>query len=326
MNIKFNGSLQSSTTATIPNTTMSANMQMQLLLRNNIAVTILAVYSAISTATNALLISAFIATEQVGINSSNLLIVCTSVSDLISSLIGMPAHILGWYNRSFNVLATLVLWTTFPVSQFLTQLLAIDRYLHMNPNVDHEAKLNKVFKRPFVFILIALVIAFSLFLTLLFNFWDKDSHSFGILLLCGNMITIIAIFLVTGLYAKGYLRIQHFTDDSPVYRNEDGGTNRPKYVRDLFKTVLLLIIAVIIAHSTSAILNVIYGTYVLLNKLIPQQLSLATGYAFLWSFSGCCFNCLIIFYHNQLARRWVVNKLWRHCFIASRERHDCVHK
>ena len=237
----------------------------------------------------------------------------------------MPAHILGWYDRSFNVLATLVLWTrtTFPVSQFLTQLLAIDRYLHMNPNIDHETKLNKVFKRPFIFILITFVIAFSLFLTLHFNFWDKDSHSFGMLLLCGNMITIIAIFLVTGLYAKGYLRIQHFTDDNPVYRNEDGATIKPKYLRDLFKTVLLLIIAVIIAHSTSAILNVIYGTCLLLNKLIPHTLSLTTGYAFLWSFSGCCCNCPIIFYHNEMARKWVAKKFVRHCFITSKEHHDC---
>ena len=300
------------------------NTQTHYTLKSPYALTILAAYSVISAITNALLISAFLATKQAIVNTSNLLIFCISVFDLISSLFGIPAALIIHWNLSF-----IILGATFPITAGLTVLLALDRFLHMNPNVHQETMLSKMFKRPFVFMLIGVVIAIGFFFDIIFTVWSKASDSYPVLALCGNTLIFLSMVLISGLYTKGYLRIRCFADDSPVYRNEDGTIGRPKYVRNLFKTVFFLTVASIITYLPLTVVNTIYGAYLIQKHPPSQQLMEFNTYLFYWSFSNCCFNSLIIFYLNEPVRLWLVSKLFRRCFKKSEGTpgsHDCAER
>lgn len=312
------------------NTSNTATRETYLtLIKNPYALTILAAYSLISTITNALLISAFVATKQTILNTSNLLILCISVFGLISSLVGMPINLLTGYCPALGNSSFIILGATFPISAGLTVLLALDRYLHMNPNLHQETVLNKMFKKPFVFILIASVIAIGLFFGIIFNFLDRASDSYPVLILCVNMLLLLSMVIVSVLYAKGYLRIRRFTDDNPVYRNRDGTTERPQYVRNLFKSALFLIIASITTYLPLTIVNAAFGAYLIMKHQPSQQLMEFIVYLFYWSFSNCCFNSLVIFYHNESARQWVVNKMVNHCFTnceGPRDSHDSAER
>ena len=185
--MEFNiSSLQVSNETNISNI---VNTQTHYTLKSPYALTILAAYSVISAITNALLISAFLATKQAIVNTSNLLIFCISVFDLISSLLGIPAALIHW-NLSF-----IILGATLPITTGLTVLLALDRFLHMNPNLHQETMVRKMFKRPFVFILISVVIAIGFFFDIIFNFWRKGSDLYPVLVLCGNTLIFLSIAL-----------------------------------------------------------------------------------------------------------------------------------
>ena len=101
---------------------------------------------------NIVLIVSFFATKQSMKNTSNLLIVCLSISDCLIGAIVMPMLMMEslWFDseRFCSIIRlSLPLRHLFCGMSFaMMMLLAIDRYIHMNPNVlENESKFAKLY-------------------------------------------------------------------------------------------------------------------------------------------------------------------------------------
>ena len=121
---------------TIQGLPSSVNIGMAVYMTISIPITILI---------NSLLIKAFIATKQVWLNTTNFLIVCSSISDILSALIPMVLKAVWFYNPHAeygciyeNSTVSLAAFL-YGCSSTLTVLIAVDRYLHMNPDIEKNA-------------------------------------------------------------------------------------------------------------------------------------------------------------------------------------------
>ena len=217
----------------------------------------LAIFAPMTVLLNALLMASFIATKQVYLNTSNFLIMCLSLSDFLNGAVTMPllASILYKVDLkkscdSFNpVQVTNGFFAT--LSSILTVLIAIDRYLNMNPNLVRTSRCVKVFKRPNIYFLVTVIaigiLTYSVISTYAITF-DVNSMLFAWLMFINSLMVMFGSCVVAILYAKAYIRIRHFTDASPIYKEGNGNTTRPRYVRSLYKSVLVLVILMMLIH------------------------------------------------------------------------------
>ena len=136
----------------------------------------------------------------------------TTVRDLTTGAFGMPllASILLDINAKDTCLKSQVLTIKSSSTQssiFLTVLLALDRYLHMNPDIRaHRSTIMKIFSKPIIYFILAAMfiitgsllatIAFLLYTTFTVSTSTSVTNAFVFLLIC-----------IACLYTKGYLRI-----------------------------------------------------------------------------------------------------------------------
>ena len=264
---------------------------------------------------NVLLIVAMIVTKQATQNTSNFLIICLSVSDLISGAISLPllAYVLLSINSEIgcnlpNALA--ITGSCFGnFSAIITVLTAVDRYLHMNPNIRHRPSvLNKIFKLPNVICLVAMVLMLTLSFSIIVIFIDMNLETMaflGILSVCG---TIIYFLSVTCLYVRGYKRISTFTDNNPVY-HEAG--QQPKYVKSLYKTVFVLVLLACATYLPYSLINGITVMLTIINASYAQNTALTCFVEIvqLILFSSGFTNCLVVFHYNKKIKRWIFKKV-----------------
>ena len=123
---------------------------------------------------------------------------------------------------------------------------------------------------------------------------------------------ILVMSIVSILYTRAYTRIRHFTDDNPVY-SSNGSTARPQYVRNLFKSVLVLIISKLAMTVPSTTAN--FAMAAVLHLKISKGRNILFIYAyvcFAMTYSYGMTNSCIIFYHNEKAKQWVSQRLSCH--------------
>ena len=102
---------------------------------------LLTMYTPVSTFLNISLISAMVFTRQATHSTSNLLIVCLSICDAATSAIALPLCMFTLYtaedvgNCNLKTVNSILLGTLYPLSGYLAVLLAIDRYINMNPDI-----------------------------------------------------------------------------------------------------------------------------------------------------------------------------------------------
>ena len=261
---------------------------------------------------NSSLIAAFFATKQATKNTSNIIIISISISDLLSGIVGMPLFAYFSIVSRFNVTAAVTAVAFYLTSEVFTVLLAVDRYIHMNPNFNRESKIQRILSKPYIYFVLIVCVAYSSCGALLTFYWPSPEYA-SHFALGGNISNVLAMSLVAGLYFRGYNRIRHFAEDNPVYRNDDGTTNQPRYVRKLFKTVLLLTVAMICTYSPVTIGNIAYFVYFAQKKPVPETISIFVNFAFVLAFANSSINSLIVFYHNDIAREWVKENLLGKC-------------
>ena len=120
-----------------------------------------AVLSPLIIILNALVMASFIATKQVYLNTTNLLTMCLCLSDLFNGAVTLSllAYALLHYPSTNNCSAVMIgqiASTFFPVlSAIITLLIAIDRYLNMNPKLDRHSRCYRLFQRPYIYCLLA---------------------------------------------------------------------------------------------------------------------------------------------------------------------------
>ena len=279
------------------------------------------VYCPLIVISNLVLITAFIVTKQATKNTSNLLIMCVSFSDLVNGAVIMPMFAYIYFNPDTDNTCTIAKvlivlgGTLVNFSAILTVLLAIDRYLHMNPDIQNKSsKITKVLKISnigyLVTILFSLILAGFLIGTILGASHPK-------ILLIVNIISFLAttlyILLVTWLYIKGYKRIQGFTDTNPVYQ---GSGEQPKYVRNLYKTVLILVLLVSATFIPNAIAQGTLTTLILID--VDYNKTIVTYFL---QFSGTIIyinnftSSLVVFYLNKQAKTWILKTFRFNIFV-----------
>ena len=271
---------------------------------------ILITFSLLTVLLNSILIFSFVATKQVTQHTSNLLIFFISLSDLATGLIFMPivANIL-LYTDTEDICLKLKIYVlgggfgTF--SAMLAVLVAIDRYLHMNPDLHNRQSITrKMFKMPFVFISILVVFWLIMSLPIVTIFRGIENGMLNVAISCTSVVILASLILITvALYTRGYLRIRRVADNNPVYR-ESGET--PEYVRSLYKTVLVLVLLVCVhlvpyfglrlALMIVSILKVPYNVAIM---------NLTFEFSLLLSYSSCITSSMAVLYLNKKAKNWI---------------------
>ena len=193
----------------------------------------------------------------------------------------------------------------------LAVLIAIDRYLHMNPDLHNRQSLaRKMFKRPYIFFVNLFVFVISETLSLISLFYRSQDRMWKSVMSFTSIILFAFLILTTvALYTRGYLRIRRVADNNPVYR-ESGET--PEYVRSLYKTVLVLVLLVCI-HSVPYFglrlaLVILFISKKPYNGLI---LKYASEVSILLFNAGCFTNAMAVLYFNKKAKYWIRSKMGR---------------
>ena len=278
--------------------------------------TFLLTFSPVTVLGNITLIASFIATRQVTQNTSNILIFVLRFSDLAIGAICMPLKAGIFLNvaardlcMKFKMLQLFNAVEHFSV--LLTMLLAIDRYLHMDPDIQrHPSKLKMLFKKPNIYYIMILASLFCILVSSFTAFYDSNILINATRSLSLALLSFSIIFL-TCLYTKGYLRIRHFADNNPVY-HETGGPSgsTPDYVRRLYKTVLTLILLTFIQYVPYCLICITIGLFYAATEVNNHIIS---TYFFevsvLIMYAGCFTNCFAVIYFNKQARHWITHKM-----------------
>ena len=277
----------------------------------------MAIFSPVTIILNSLLIISFIATKQVHQNTSNFLITCLSLSDLLNGAISMPLLSSSLLNiedvkacRSFRI--GQISSSFFNIlSGSATFLIAIDRYLNMNPNLERRPRLANLFQSPYIYLLLLALTLFALLISVTGMFTSSiQSTHYAVLNAAIGALTLIAVCAMTIMYAKGYLRIRNFTDASPIYREKNGRGSRPEYVRKLYKSVLVLVILNISMTAPTCLVSIVVSLVYFLGSpndyVVASTIYLLVCMLIYLNFSV---NSLVIFWFNETARQWVLTKM-----------------
>ena len=277
-----------------------------------------AIYSPLIMILNTLLIAAFIATKQMFLNTSNFLIICLSISDLVLGIIVLPlyimlkTHLLSVSVCIWNKIAQILFSTSISTSTYLTIFIAIDRYLHMNPDMENHSRFYKVFDKPYLYFLVISVVIFAVSISAAFTMFAYLSPaSFGIANLCIMFLTAAGLCIIIVLYTKGYLRIRRFTKNSPLYSESATSGVAPTYVRRLYKTTLLLIIVQMVVYIPTCVAQAVFGVLgMVMSQRDYSKVTVWYQFCGILMFSNSFINSLIVIFHNREAQQWIRNKTY----------------
>ena len=292
---------------------------------SRITCAIYAIYCPVIITINVALIVSFFATKQSMQNTSNLLIICLSISDCLIGAVVMPVLIIEslWFDTEKHSSIVRVYFSLNYVfggiSFSMTMLLAIDRYIHMNPNIlENESKIGNLFKRPRIYFLIFACCAFFTTTSLSLYFLVKTNPKITAYY-AGSMAILLLILMpiLVTMYTRGYLRIRRFVAENPVYQNrgEADSNESPEYLEELFKTVLLLIIVTMISYLPNLALNASGAVLTFLNHsyISSTTFLIIAHLAYILVFSNSFLNALIILYRNEKSRKWLKEVLQSCC-------------
>ena len=287
-----------------------------------IALTVLIAFSVVSTALNGVLIASFIVTKQINKNTTNFLIFITSINDLLLGCMSVPLIAIGIFVNHLCLLfpmGSLALSALGMYSTLLTALVTVDRYLHMDPNVLITSKWRKRFKKYFKKPQIYACLLFSVIISTLYGWYIYERIKLvdelqNILRLIEETVGITGLSFLTGLYLKGYHGIKNHVAQSRVHLNQNsiGVIHRARYLQNLSKTVLLLVITLLLTYMPFCIVNIIYAVRKLVERHSGTKwLMLFYTLSYLLMCSNGTFNSVIVLYRNKEAKQWLFQKLPR---------------
>lgn len=271
--------------------------------------TILTVASVLAVAFNSMLLIALIKTKQV---KSLFLISCLCVADLLNGAVTFPVFACKYFVSSlkesclFQLVSSFIFGSIAAFSVFITILLALDRYSHMNPNPVGQERLHRIFKRPWNYILVILTGLACLTSNILQVLAMSRGISFQIFNAFSATLSALILLSVTVLYTKGYLRVKQFVDESPIYQQNNGAVARPLYVQRLFKTVMMLVIVTVISYLPLTLGIIMISVYDMMNIASDLNTRDDVFIAMLSCFAlAPLIDPLIIFRYNNEAMAWL---------------------
>ena len=278
-----------------------------------IAAAFYGIYSPVIVFSNILLFTSFLFTKQIWLNNTNFLIVCLSISDAINGFLVLPLHVYFFFvfdeltpnYCTWAIALQSLLVIFYELSGLITFLITVDRYLHMNPNLERPSRVARLFDRPKVYILLALVFTLSCSHACIYAFAFNMKVEEPNFAAQGTVFIIIVVLSATiVLYVRGYRRIQRFTLDSPIYLADNG---KPQYLKKLYKTVLVLLLLLSTAYTPVCLSNMthIFQMLFLGNRSLESRefamASLITMYV------TCLFNSVVVLKLNAKAKQFILN-------------------
>ena len=280
-----------------------------------------AVYIPFTISFNGALIISFIATKQVNITISNFLIVCLCVAEGINGAVTMPLLVNHLYkegktdNCSLNIATQVMLGVSVSISPHITILIAVDRYIHMNPNIEKPpSKISKTFKRPWIYLLLlfCLLAAVSYGVACIFvaHLGSSAKAAWNIVMMLFYGVAMAAMITI---YVRGYLRVRRFVNDRSTHASLSH--EPPLYLRKLYVTVLLLVVTFCVTYIPICLV-VLAGAAIAIGGTdhTPPLLYVLYFAAVLILDANGIINCLIVIHRNPKAKKWLSNKL---CFYKS---------
>ena len=214
-------------------------------------------------------------------------------------------------------------------SGILTCLISFDRYLHMDPNVLtiskwRERAMNSL-KRPQVYFILSVSAILAILISWYFyNALYYNEEVQGVLLLTDAILGFLGLSILSGLYFKGYSDIYRYVVKRRLHSNKTSGDTscRVRYLQNLSKTVLLLVLTMLLTYLPFCIAIGIKAITSLV-KVLPMTkgLVLFYGLCFLLTCSNGIFNSMIVVYRNTEATQWVFVNILR---CGCREKKDAV--
>ena len=280
-----------------------------------------AIFSPITVCLNAFLMASFVATKQVNLNTTNFLIMLLCLSDLINGAVSMPllASILLSDHGMTRCFRFAIVRLTFYLFSFtsatITVLIAIDRYLNMDPHLERHSWLHKAFQKPNIYYLLAFVATILLSFSLVNMMIGREQPLiFGLLIMANVILITSAVSVVATLYVKGYIRIRKFTEASPIYRERNGNATRPQYVRNLYRSVLVLVSVMMLIYVPLCIATIalMIDAFIGSDNINQVTYSIHVSTTLLLCIN-CTINVLVIFWFNNDAKQWAQSKI-RSCF------------
>ncbi len=189
----------------------------------------------------------------------------------------------------------------------------------MNPDFQTSpSRLSKIFKRPSIYITIfvsCLLPAIVLSILVLIVHFSERGFQYAIP--SYSVCMTLSVTLLTAFYIRGYLRIRRHVAGNPIYANDRGPNSNesPVYLKELFKTVLILLITISTAWIPVLILNIL-KTFAIIGKssfFSKNAYFFFEKIASLFFYSSATSNAFIIFYRNKKSRDWLIK-----CFTSHR--------
>ena len=288
-----------------------------------------AVLAPITVIVNCLLLASMIGSKQALSNTSHILVSCSSIISIFSgatcmplmAMMFLPCGMEGWFPVTLQLTGSFL----FFLSSFFMVLMAVDRYIHMKASfAARRSILKKLLSGKLILVPLSLCVVCSALVSVA----SIKFHTFGNI---GTMVTLVImgvfhlIFIpcIAVLYIRGYFRIKEFVQHNPVYNepfrhgnleNSSSSSHagakaqiRPAYVRNLQKTVLILIIALMITHTPVALAGVTFPIIYATGKQ-PMALTEITNVLSLFYYHHFIINGLVVFKMNHRAREWLVRK------------------
>ena len=284
---------------------------------NIVILTVFVPLALVTVISNFILTISLIRTKQLR-KTSIYLIITMSASDCLTGCIPAPLAIALYTKYRGLKACPLELTTQFFVTLFkmvsisMIVLLAIDRYLSIDPNLKYfNNRIKRYFSHPKVKIIIAAAIFGSLITASAITAASMTSSflhfASGLIAVCLILVTI-----PTFLYTYAYLKIKRYVKDSDIYNgNEYSSTvNRLKFFDKFGKTVFLLLLSLSVFYSP----QLIFGVYISINlrcdlsKMSQIQLfifDLTVVIAYLNS----AISALIIIYRNTNVKGYILGKV-----------------
>ena len=217
------------------------------------------------------------------------------------------------YSEDFTMC---VLVYTYTMELYTTTIITIDRFQHMNPTIQTgRSRTAKLFQRPYLYGTIFAGVCISLLEGIFLNQAQRVGRiTNGVSWLSIGIIAIFAQATVAFLYTTGYRRVCRFVRNNPVHQDEKGRTTLPQYAKNLYKSVLYLMVLSLTTHVPMVVALMTISASLLTGTCTKTGPNMYTWFAttiFCMHLTVIVNPCIIL-YFNKKAKQWLRDKIFWH--------------
>ena len=257
--------------------------------------------------TNGVLILVMVKFKQLK-TAQSYFIVLLSFSDLVLGAVTVPLSVLCVTN-SIQRCFTYLTYETVSIingrfSAYMTFLIALDRYIRINPNLTPTSRFCQWLKSnqgSIAMVILCLVTSFFRGLMITAKIERKMFISiFGI-------IEFLALLTMLALYIRIYCKVRSVVETSVVW-NESIDGEKPGYFKHLSKTVFVIVSVLCICYLPFMVANIV----MILSKRsegVPSKVQFWWAIALNFTYLNSGLNAVIIIARQETLREFVVRKL-----------------